>query len=178
MAANARVAEVTAIGRLLADYNNLEIGLLHCVQQGIGDFDRAFKTMFGVRGETKRINAAQNLGHPAYQKLGLEADFDLAITAIRRALQIRNQYAHWTWWDDSSGRLAIANLEELAKDSNTISDFDRLLCWRDMATDPAPSRAARCLGALRFRSQGRGPGADIPVEVPGSLRTGAYRDRQ
>jgi len=45
MAANARVAEVMAIGRLLADYNNLEIGLLHCIQQGIGDFDRAFKTM-------------------------------------------------------------------------------------------------------------------------------------
>lgn len=65
MAANARAAEVGAIGRLLADYNNLEIGLLHCVQQGICDFDRAFKTMFGVRGETKRINAAQSLGHPA-----------------------------------------------------------------------------------------------------------------
>ncbi len=126
MVANARDAEVMAIGRLLADYNNLEIGLLHCVQQGIGDFDRAFKTMFAVRGETKRINAAQNLGHPAYEQLGLEADFDLAIKAIRRALQIRNQYAHWTWWDDRSGRLAIANLEDLAKDPNAISDFDRL----------------------------------------------------
>jgi hypothetical protein len=124
--ANARDAEVMAIGRLLADYNNLEIGLLHCVQQGIGDFDRAFKTMFAVRGETKRINAAQNLGQPAYEQLGLEADFDLAIKAIRRALQIRNQYAHWTWWDDRSGRLAIANLEDLAKDPNAISDFDRL----------------------------------------------------
>jgi hypothetical protein len=49
MVANARSAEVTAIGRLLTDYNNLEVGLLHCVQQGIGDFDRAFKTMFAKR---------------------------------------------------------------------------------------------------------------------------------
>jgi hypothetical protein len=126
MTANTRVAEVTAIGRILADYNNLEIGLLHCVQQGIGDFDRAFKTMFAVRGETKRISAAGNLGRPAYQALGLEKDFDLAIDAIRHALKIRNQYAHWTWWDDRSGQLAIANLEDLAQDPSTVSDFDRL----------------------------------------------------
>ena len=46
---------VAAIGRLLTDYNNLEISLLHCVQKGIGDFDCAFKKMFGERGETNRI---------------------------------------------------------------------------------------------------------------------------
>ncbi|MGA3242390.1 MAG: hypothetical protein ABSG03_39595 [Bryobacteraceae bacterium] len=126
MAANARSAEVTAIGQLLTDYNNLEVGLLHCVQQGIGDFDLAFKTMFAKRGETPRVNAAQKIGRPAYEALGLEADFDLAIEAIRHALQIRNQYAHWTWWDDNSGQLAIANLEDLAKDPETVSNFDRL----------------------------------------------------
>jgi hypothetical protein len=58
--------------------------------------------------------------------LGLEADFDLAIGAIRHALRIRNQYAHWTWWDDNSGQLAIANLEDLAKDPNPVSDLARL----------------------------------------------------
>ncbi len=126
MAANARVAEVTAIGWILAEYNNLEIGLLHCVQLGIGNFDHAFKTMFGVRGETKRIFAARDLARTTYDALGLGADFDTAIDAIRHALQIRNQYAHWTWWDDYSGQLAIANLEDLAKDPNVVSDFDRL----------------------------------------------------
>jgi len=123
MAANARAAEVAAIGRILTEYTNLEVGLLHCVQMGIGNFDLAFKTMFGVRGETKRINAAQDLGRPAYLGLGLEADFDLAIDAICHALQIRNQYAHWTWWDDNSGELAIANLEPLAKDPGVVSDL-------------------------------------------------------
>jgi hypothetical protein len=126
MAANARSTEVTAIGRLLTDYNNLEVGLLHCVQQGIGDFDRAFKAMFARRGETARVRAAQEIGRPAYQALGLQADFDQAIEAIRHALQIRNQYAHWSWWDDNSGQLAIANLEDLAKDPDPVSDFDRL----------------------------------------------------
>jgi hypothetical protein len=119
----ASIAEVTAIGRILAEYSNLEIGLLHCVQMGIGNFDHAFRTMFGKRGETQRINAAETLGRSAYQALGLDADFGLAISAIRYALQIRNQYAHWTWWDDKSGQLAIANLEDLAKDPNPISDF-------------------------------------------------------
>jgi len=123
MAANARVAEVTAIGRILAEYNNLEIGLLHCVQMGIGNFDQAFKAMFSLRGETRRINAARDLSRAAYQALGLAADFDTAIDAVRHALQIRNQYAYWTWWDDNSGQLAIANLEDLAKDPNIVGDF-------------------------------------------------------
>jgi hypothetical protein len=126
MAANSRAAEVNAIGRLLTDYNNLEVGLLHCVQQGIGDFDRTFKSMFVTRGLAPRINAAQELGHPAYNALGIGADFDLAIAAIHHALRIRNQYAHWSWWDDSSGQLAIANLEDLAKDPEPVSNLDRL----------------------------------------------------
>jgi hypothetical protein len=77
MAANARSAEVTAIGQLLTDYNDLEVGLLHCVQQGIVYFDLAFKTMFAKRGETARVNRAQKIGRPTFQALGLAADFDL-----------------------------------------------------------------------------------------------------
>src|SRR5882724_11851354 len=114
MPANARAAEVAAIGRLLADYNNLEVGLLHCVQMGIGDFDRAFKAMFRARGEARRINVGETLALAAYTVLGLGTDFQTGLAAIRHALSIRNQYAHWTWWDDHSGELAIANLEDLA----------------------------------------------------------------
>ena len=110
----------------MAEYNNLEIGLLHCVQMGIGDFNYAFKKMFAARGETKRINAARDLAKAAYHGLGLGADFDAGMDAIRHALQIRNQYAHWTWWDDNSGQLAIANLEDLAREPNAISGFDQL----------------------------------------------------
>jgi hypothetical protein len=137
MAANARSAEVTTIGRLLTGYNNLEVGLLHCVQQGIGDFDRAFKTMFAKRGETARVIAAQAIGRPAYQALGLVEDFDLAITTIRHAMKIRHQYAHWTWWDDNSGQLAIANLEDLAKNPGPVDNLDGSPCRL-----AAPSSAA------------------------------------
>lgn len=117
---------VAAIGRLLTDYNNLEISLLHCVQKGIGDFDCAFKKMFGERGETNRMNSAERLALGAYRALGLDGDFALAIDAIRHALKIRNQYVHWTWWDDNSGYLAIANLEGLAKDPKPVAGLDEL----------------------------------------------------
>jgi hypothetical protein len=126
MCANARLKEVSAIGHLLADYNNLEVGLLLCVQFGINDFDFAFKKMFGARGETARIDIAEKLGLNAFIALGLGAEFQEGVAAIRHALKIRNQYAHWTWWDDFTGQLAIANLEDLAKDTQPIKDFSRL----------------------------------------------------
>ena len=39
------------IGRLLAGYSNIEIGLMHCVQVATGDFDTVLRNMFGQRGE-------------------------------------------------------------------------------------------------------------------------------
>jgi hypothetical protein len=126
MPAHARIAEVTAIGRILAEYHKLEIDLLHCVANGISDFDHAFKTMFGQMGASPRINAACDLGRPAYQALKLETDFDLAIDSMRHAMKIRHRYAHWTWWDDNSGQLAIANLEDLAKEPGVVRNFDGL----------------------------------------------------
>jgi hypothetical protein len=51
------VTEDAAIGRLLAGYANLEIGLVRCVQMARGnDFDMVLKRMFERRDETRRIN--------------------------------------------------------------------------------------------------------------------------
>ena len=55
-------AEGAAVGRLLAGYSNVEVGLLHCVVAGRGgDLDTVLKKMFRVRGETRRINEAEKL---------------------------------------------------------------------------------------------------------------------
>jgi hypothetical protein len=43
--------ESAIIGRLLTGYTDLEIDLLHCVQNATGDFDTACRAMFGVRGD-------------------------------------------------------------------------------------------------------------------------------
>lgn len=119
------VKEGNAVGRILTGYINLEVGLMHCVQVGLdGDFDTVLKKMFKKRGETLRINEAERLGWPAYQANGLENDFRKAIMALRHCLKIRNQYAHWVWWDDYSGKLAFANLEDLSKRKRKVPNLD------------------------------------------------------
>jgi hypothetical protein len=62
----------------------------------------------------------------AYKKLELGVDFELAVSAMRYCLKIRNQYAHCNWYDDRSGRLAFVNVEEIAKGDQLISGFDDL----------------------------------------------------
>jgi hypothetical protein len=114
------------IGRLLAGYSNIEIGLMHCVQVATGDFDAVLRNMFGQRGESKRITAAEKLGVPEYQRLKLATDFEKVLRVVRYCLKIRNQYAHWIWWDDYSGKLAFANIEDLTKYKRKINDLGKL----------------------------------------------------
>jgi len=84
--------EAAIIGRLLAGYAELEIDLLHCVAVAREDFDATLKAMFRIRGETSRINVGDALGRQVYDKLGLGADFQMAVSAMRYCLKIRNQY--------------------------------------------------------------------------------------
>jgi hypothetical protein len=119
--------EGATVGRLLAGYSNIEVGLMHCVQMARGgDFDTVLKRMFRIRGEMRRINEAEKLGHTEYQRLKLAADFLKALRIVRYCLKIRNQYAHWVWWDDHSGRLAFANLEDLAQRKRPVRDLMKL----------------------------------------------------
>jgi len=127
--------EGSAVGRLLAGYSNIEVGLLNCVQMACGgDLDTVLKRMFRIRGEMRRIDKAEKLGHLGYQRLGLDGDFKKAIRVVRYCLKIRNQYAHWVWWDDYSGKLAFANLEDLAKRSRPVRDLGKLHAFHVDAT--------------------------------------------
>jgi hypothetical protein len=59
--------EGATVGRLLAGYSNIELGLLNCVQMALGgDLDTVLKKMYRLRGETKRTNEAEKLGQPDY----------------------------------------------------------------------------------------------------------------
>ena len=118
--------EGDTIGRLLAGYSNIELSLFHAVHVAIGDFDAALKKMFGIRSESKRIKAAEKLGLPEYQRLKLATDFEKALRVMRYCLRIRNQYAHWIWWDDHTGWLAFANVEDLTKYKSKVKDFGKL----------------------------------------------------
>jgi hypothetical protein len=118
--------EAAVIGRLLAGYAELEIDLLHCVSVARDDFDATLKAMFRIRGETARINVADALGRQLYHRLGLGTDFEMAVSAMRYCLKIRNQYAHCNWYDDNTGRLAFVNVEEIANENQPISGFEGL----------------------------------------------------
>jgi hypothetical protein len=115
--------ECAAVGRMLTGYTNLEVGLFHCVEVALSNFDTVFKKMFGQRSETRRIDTAASMGGPAYALLGLDADFAAAVEAMRHCLTIRNQYAHWVFWNDNSGELAFANLEDLAVLTTPVNDL-------------------------------------------------------
>ena len=54
--------EGATIGRLLAGYSTLEIGLMNCVQVAIDDFDTVLKTMFKQRGRDAALRKRKNWG--------------------------------------------------------------------------------------------------------------------
>jgi hypothetical protein len=111
------------IGRLLTGYTNLEVGLMHCVQIVRDDFDTVLKAMFRARGESARVDIADAFGRHFYDALGLGTEFAMGIAATRHCLKIRNQYSHCAWWDDRSGNLAFANLEDIAKGNAFLTDL-------------------------------------------------------
>ena len=118
--------EAEIIGRLLAGYTNIEIGLMNCVQVVRGDFDTVLKAMFRARGETARIDIADAFGRHHYDNAKLGTEFSMSVSAVRYCLRIRNQYAHCVWWDDNSGNLAFANLEDVAKGNTFLKDLTSL----------------------------------------------------
>ncbi|WP_155305748.1 hypothetical protein [Desulfosarcina widdelii] len=114
------------IGRLLVAYADIELSLFHCVNVTRDDFDTVYKAMFKERGESRRIGMADTFGRQNYHKLGLGTQFEMAISSVRYCLKIRNQYAHCVWYDDSSGFLAYANLEEGTESNKAVHNFKEL----------------------------------------------------
>jgi hypothetical protein len=118
--------EAAIIGRLLAGYTTLEVGLMNCVQVVRDDFDAVLKVMFRARGETSRIDIADALGRHFYHDRRLGTEFEMGVSAVKHCRKIRNQYAHCVWYDDKSGKLAFVNLEEIAKDNTRLKDLSSL----------------------------------------------------
>ncbi len=114
------------IGRLLVAYADLELSLFHCVNVTRDDFDTVYKAMFKERGESRRITMADTFGRQNYHTLGFGTQFEMAISSVRFCLKIRNQYAHCIWYDDFSGKLAFANLEEGTESNKVVTDFKEL----------------------------------------------------
>lgn len=108
--------ETMILGRLLSGYGELEFDIAFLLQFALGDDrDVAFKSLFGIRGETARIDMADNLMRRRYQALGLGGDYGEAIGAMRHCLKIRNQYAHCHWVRNLAFGLCFVDVEEVAR---------------------------------------------------------------
>jgi hypothetical protein len=83
-------AEAALVGKLLAGYSTLEVGLMNCVQVARDDFDGVLKAMFRTRSVQQRIAIADGLGRHAFDGLGLRTEFEMAVSAVRYSLRIRN----------------------------------------------------------------------------------------
>lgn len=118
--------EAVIIGRILAGYTDLEVGMMNCVQMATGDFDTTMKVMFRTRGESQRISLADAMGRHIYGDLRLGLEFETALASVKRCLSIRNQYAHCVWWDDNTGQLALADMEDIAVSPDYQTDLRTL----------------------------------------------------
>lgn len=108
--------ETMILGRLLSGYGELEFDIAFLLQFALGDDrDVAFKALFGIRGETARIDVADNLMRRRYQEVGLGEDYGEAIGAMRHCLRIRNQYAHCQWVRNLDRGLCFVDVEEIAR---------------------------------------------------------------
>jgi hypothetical protein len=106
--------EAALVGKMLAGYADLEIDLMHCVNAVRNDLNAVLKAMFRSRGESQRIEVADALGRERFGGVGLQPEFELAISSMHHCRKIRNQYAHCVWWDDNTPQLAFGAVEEIA----------------------------------------------------------------
>lgn len=120
------------VGRLLAGYSELEIGLMHCVMELRSEFDAPFKAMYRNRGEKQRIDIADALARHDFLTLNanLGNQFAIAISGLHHCRKIRNQFAHCQWYGTDLGHVTFTYLEEEAKVNAKVKDFKSLTIKR------------------------------------------------
>jgi hypothetical protein len=117
--------EMRTVGKLLVDYSSIEISLMHCVAMVRDDFNTTLKALYCIRGETARINVAEALAKQKYADLGLAAEFDEGVAAMRHCLKIRNRFSHAHWHNPLDG-LCYVSLEDLADSNEIVTDLTNL----------------------------------------------------
>jgi hypothetical protein len=101
------------IGGLLIGYGEIEWALAGCIREAMNaQMNEALRILFRVRGEGPRIDVADAVARPAYNKIGLGGAWGNAIGAARACKNIRNQYAHCHWRRFPNGTLRFINLDQ------------------------------------------------------------------
>jgi hypothetical protein len=110
--------EAAIIGRIIAGYGELEYWWAKCLGRTLNDDDSALRMVFRQR-DAKRIETADALMRPAYQKAGLGDKYNEMLGAIRHCRTIRNQYAHSHWISYHEAGLFFGSFEH---DANKKGD--------------------------------------------------------
>lgn len=116
-------AEGMLIGRILAGYGELELVMCQCVIAVEGQIHTPIKQIFGMTGAAQRIKVVKKEITNDYTNAGLQIEFAEALDDMEWCRKLRNQYAHCQWYWTSNEGLCFVNLEELAKNSDLITEL-------------------------------------------------------
>lgn len=108
------------IGQMLIAYGELEFDLANVMHYAIPDGkNTAARIIFRVNGEAARLDVADAILRPFFEKLNLVGQWSNALGALRFCKNIRNQYAHCNWHvRQGTGELCFINLERDADSSD------------------------------------------------------------
>lgn len=113
--------ESRIVGYLLSGYPELELEMCRCLSHMLhGDRIQAIKLMFRLRGEENRIQILDAMVHKRFVEAGLSKEYKIVFESLKRAKEIRNQYAHCHWDNkQKKGILRFIRLEEGARGAET-----------------------------------------------------------
>jgi hypothetical protein len=111
--------EAALVGRILAEYGELEFELGMLLGTVFNNPDVGIRTIFRTRGAS-RIQVADAILRPALTAVKLKNEYEASLGALRHSKTLRNQYAHahWTGWRKlGSAGLFFADLDDAANKS-------------------------------------------------------------
>lgn len=114
-------AESIVLARLLAGYGEIELQMCMCLVAVEGQIDTPIRQVFGKTGAERRIKICKKALRNDYDKANLTADLQAALSDLEWCRQIRNQYAHSSWFWTAPTGLCFVNLEEVANQPTTIN---------------------------------------------------------
>jgi hypothetical protein len=112
--------EAALVGRILAEYGELEFELCALLSAVFNNPNVGVRALFRTKGENTRIQVADAFLRPAHITAGLKNEYEAMLGAIRWSKTCRNQYAHahWTPINPLGGKgLFFADLDSTAKTS-------------------------------------------------------------
>lgn len=103
--------EQRIVGQMLMAYGEFEFVLASIVGYSIGDEHAGARIFFRVHGESARLDVADAILRPYFEKLGLNGQWGNALGASRYCKDIRNQYAHSNWLTPKNDVLTFVNMD-------------------------------------------------------------------